>query len=86
MVAPEPERKRGSYHDRNGKFTDRSTAEMASLRKENTIFKNNFYYYKRVNKRLCEEIKAVQAKVKELEEKVRQYEKENVQPKEVSVA
>ena len=90
MITPEsslvPEKKRGAYHDRTGKFTNQRTAEMAALEKEKEIFKCNYYYYKRVSKRLCEEIKAAQAKVKELEDKIRQYEKENVQPKEVSVA
>lgn len=78
-----PEKKRGAYHDRNGKFTNQRTAEMAALEKEKEIFKCNYFYYKRVNKRLCEEIKAAEVKLKEMEAKLKEY--ENVQPKEASI-
>lgn len=37
MITPEPslvpEKKRGAYHDRTGKFTNQRTAEMAALEK-----------------------------------------------------
>lgn len=48
---------RGVYHDRRGKFTDRATAEKAALEKENLRLKRNYNYYKRVNKRLSDEVK-----------------------------
>lgn len=48
---------RGIYHDRSGKFTDRATAEKAFLEKENCRLNKCYNYYKRINKRLSDEIK-----------------------------
>ena len=84
MFTSETKKKRGTYHDRNGKFTNQRTAEMTALIKENTRLEKCFNYYKRVNKRLSDDIKAVEEKVKELESKLKAY--ENAQPKEVSAA
>ncbi len=68
--------KRGMYHDKRGKFTDRHTAEIASyqreimsLKKQNAILNTNFNYYKRVNKRLSEQLKKEQIRVAEWETK-----------------
>ena len=60
---------RGVYHDRCGKFTDRATAEKASLEKENFRLKKNYNYYKRVNHRLSSEVKEANERAKEWERK-----------------
>lgn len=63
---------RGKYHDRRGKFTDRATAEKAELEKENFRLKKNYNYYKRVNKRLSDEVKETTIQAKEWERKYKE--------------
>ncbi len=65
----ENKKPRGVYHDRNGKFTDRATAEKAALEKENYRLKRNYNYYKRVNKRLSDEIKEATQRANQWENK-----------------
>lgn len=67
---------RGVYHDRNGKFTDRTTAEIASLEKERDLYKKNYQFFKRVNKRLSEEIKSSLTAMKEMKQRLEQYERQ----------
>lgn len=60
-------KRKGMYHDMDGRFTNRTTAEIAQLRKENKIYKVNYDYYKRINERLCNEIKEEKERVRLLE-------------------
>lgn len=62
-------KRRGMYHDRRGKFTDKTTAEIAAIEKQSKIYKNNYHYYKRVNKRLSREIKAEEERANMWEQK-----------------
>ena len=63
---------RGVYHDRRGKFTDRATAEKAALEKENSKLKRNYNYYKRVNKRLSDEVKEANERADKWEQMYKQ--------------
>lgn len=67
-----PNRKKGNvYKARNGKFTDKVTAEVDGIVKERDRYKLCFEYWRRQAERLSEEVKAEHLKVLELEAKLR---------------
>ena len=81
------------YKGKGGRFSDKESARLVQIETENRIFKNNWYYWKRQATRLSEDYRTehervlvLEAKVKDLEEKLRQYETENLQQQEISIA
>lgn len=59
------------YKGKGGKFSDKDSARIVQIEKDNRIFKNNWYYWKRQAERLSADYFTEHEKVLELEEKVK---------------
>jgi|ERR1035437_4658711 hypothetical protein len=59
------------YKGKGGKFSDMESARIVQIEKDNRIFKNNWYYWKRQAERLSADYYTEHEKVLELEEKVK---------------
>lgn len=68
------EPKKGKYHARNGRFTDKTTAHIAALEKESEINKRNAAFWKRQAKRLSEDYNTEHQLVLDLKAKLKQLE------------
>lgn len=76
--AVEPQKKKKkTYHGKGGKFSDKRTAEITAIEKENKRLTVNYTYWKRQAERLSadyftehEKVLKLEAKVKELEAKL----------------
>jgi len=66
-------KKRGKYHDLRGKFTDKTTAQIAEIEKQSDINRRNSAYWKRQAERLVAEYNAEHAKVLELKELLKEH-------------
>lgn len=70
--AVEPQKKRKkTYHGKGGKFSDKRTAEITAIEKENKRLTVNCTYWKRQAERLSADYFTEHDKVLELEEKVK---------------
>lgn len=67
------------YKGKGGRFSDKESARIVQIQKDNRIFKNNWYYWKRQATRLSEDYRTEHERVLELEAKLSKYEKENIQ-------
>jgi len=59
------------YKGKGGKFSDKESARIVQIERDNRIFKNNWYYWKRQAERLSADYYTEHEKVLELEEKVK---------------
>jgi hypothetical protein len=60
------------YKGKGGKFSDKESARIVQIEKDNRIFKNNWYYWKRQATRLSEDYTTEHEKVLKLEAEIKQ--------------